>query len=231
MLDDRLLLIASMVREGAVPLDVGTDHAYIPIYLIKNGVCKKAVASDINIGPLGRAVENARRFGVEEDIVFYRSDGIKETEPERNKVTDIIIAGMGGELIARIISESEYTRIPGVRLILQPMSALQEIRGYLAEMGYETIDEKLCGAGGKYYTVISAEYDGIRREVPSVRLEIGNVDLNEADPLVNGFLDSVANKYRRQIDGKRRGGLHTDFEEEMLRELREIAAARGHVIE
>lgn len=214
-----------------MPLDIGTDHAYIPIYLIKNGICERAVASDIGSGPLGRAVENARRFGVEDKIVFYRADGIVGTEPERNGVTDIIIAGMGGELIAKIISESEYTRIPGVRLILQPMSSLQEIRGYLAEMGYEILDEKLCRSGGRYYTVLSTEYDGVRREVPPVRLEIGNVDLNEADPLVNGFLDAVAGKYRRQIEGKRQGGLPTEIEEEMLRELREIAAARGHMIE
>lgn len=231
VLDDRLLLIASKVREGSVPLDVGTDHAYIPIYLIKSGHCDCAVATDIKTGPLGSAAENARRFGVEDKILLYRADGIDGAEPARNDVTDIIIAGMGGELIADIISRSDYTRIPGVRLILQPMSSLEELRGYLAESGYEILDERLCCAAGRYYTVIVCEYDGVRREVPPVRLEIGNIDLNEADPLVNGFLDSLAKKYRRMIEGKRLGGLSVEHEEEMLRELREIAAARGHIIE
>lgn len=231
VLDDRLLLIASMVREDSVVLDVGTDHAYVPIYLIKSGVCRSAVASDINSKPLMKARENAQKFGVFEKISFCLADGIAQIEPERYGVTDIIVAGMGGELIAKIIDDAEYTRIPGVRLILQPMSSIQELRGYLAEMGYAVISEKLCEVGGKYYTCIISEYDGIRREVPPVRLEIGEIEKSESDPLVNGFLDSTADKLKKRINGRRLGGLSTVKEEEMLKELREIAASRGHTIE
>ncbi len=231
VLDDRLLLIASMVREGAVPLDVGTDHAYVPIYLIRSGICQRAVASDVNRQPLTNACDNARRFGVYEKITFRLGNGISEIHPELYEVTDIIIAGMGGELIAEIIDNSEYTRIPGVRLILQPMSSLQELRGYLAEMGYAVITEKLCRAADKYYTCIVAEYDGIRREVPPVRLMVGDVVNDEADPLVNGFLESTAEKLKKKIKGRRQGGLPTAREEEILREVREIAAARGYIID
>lgn len=230
VLDDRLLLIASMVREGAVPLDVGTDHAYVPIYLIKSGICQRAVASDVNRQPLTNACANAQRFGVFEKINFCLGNGIVDVHPERYGVTDIIIAGMGGELIAEIIEKSDYTRIPGVRLILQPMSSLQELRGYLAEMGYATISEKLCRASDKYYTCIVCEYDGIRREVPQVRLLIGNVLDDETDPLVNGFLDNTARKLRRKIRGRLEGGLPVAREEEMLRELTEMAAVRGHTL-
>ncbi|MBR4933693.1 MAG: SAM-dependent methyltransferase [Clostridia bacterium] len=230
VLDDRLMLIASMVREGAVPLDVGTDHAYVPIYLIKSGICRRAVASDVNRQPLTNACANAQRFGVFEKIHFCLGNGIRDIHPERYDVTDIIIAGMGGELIAEIIDKSEYTRIPGVRLILQPMSSLQELRGYLAEMGYATITEKLCRAADKYYTCIVCEYDGVQREVPPVRLLVGDVVDDEADPLVNGFLDSTARKLRRKIKGRLEGGLPVVREEEMLRELAEMAAARGHTL-
>ena len=228
VLDDRLLLIASMVREGAVPLDVGTDHAYVPIYLIKSGICRRAVATDVNRQPLTNACANAQRFGVFEKINFCLGNGIADVHPERYDVTDIIIAGMGGELIAEIIDKSDYTRIPGVRLILQPMSSLQELRGYLAEMGYATVTEKLCRAADKYYTCIVCEYDGVRREVPDVRLLVGDVVDDEADPLVNGFLESTAKKLRRKIRGRRAGGLPVVREEEMLRELSEIAALRGY---
>ncbi len=231
VLDDRLLLIASMVREDSVVLDVGTDHAYVPIYLIKSGICGSAVASDINSKPLMKARENAQKFGVFEKITFCLADGIAQIEPERYGVTDIIIAGMGGELIAKIIDDAEYTRIPGIRLILQPMSSIQELRGYLAEMGYAVLSEKLCEVGGKYYTCIVSEYDGVRREVPPVRLEIGEIEKSESDPLVNGFLDSTADKLKKRINGRRLGGLPTEKEEEMLKELREIAASRGHAIE
>lgn len=230
VLDDRLLLIASMVREGAVPLDVGTDHAYVPIYLIKNKICKKAVASDINTKPLAKACENAQRFGVSDKISFCLANGIADVHPEQFGVTDIIIAGMGGELIAEIIDRSEYTRIPGIRLILQPMSTVQELRGYLAEIGYATIEEKLCRAGDKYYTCIVAEYDGVRREVPPVRLMVGNVADDETDPLVNGFLEKTAIKMKRRIEGRRLGGLPVTKEEEILRELCELASVRGYEI-
>ena len=230
VLDDRLLLIASMVRDGGIPLDVGTDHAYVPIYLIKNGLCKRAVASDINRGPLRRACENARKFNVYDKIDFCLADGITNTYPEKHGVTDIIIAGMGGEMIAQIIDSSDYTRIPGVRLILQPMSTVQELRGYLAEMGYATLNEKVCCAGNKYYTCISAEYDGVRREVPPVRLEIGYGDQNNSDPAVNGFLQDTANKLKNKISGKKKGGLSCKHEESILREVCEIAAARGYDI-
>ncbi len=231
VLDDRLMLIASMVRDGAVPLDVGTDHAYVPIYLIKNNICKRAVASDVNNKPLTKACENAQRFGVFDKISFCLANGISEVHPEQYGVTDIIIAGMGGELIAEIIEKSDYTRIPGVRLILQPMSTVQELRGYLAEMGYATIEEKLCCAGDKYYTCIVAEYDGVRREVPPVRLVIGNIDEDKTNPYVNGFLDKTALKMKKRIEGRRQGGLTTTIEERTLRELCEIAKARGHIID
>lgn len=230
VLDDRLFLIASMVREGGIPLDVGTDHAYVPIYLIKSGMCRRAVASDVNRQPLTNACANAQRFGVFEKINFCLGNGISEIHPERYEVTDIIISGMGGELIAEIIDKSEYTRIPGIRLILQPMSSLQELRGYLAEMGYATITEKLCKTGDKYYTCIVAEYDGVRREVPPVRLLVGDVVDDEADPLVNGFLEHTARKIVRKIRGRREGGLPVSREEEILREICEMAAARGYTI-
>lgn len=231
VLDDRLLLIASMVREGGIPLDVGTDHAYVPIYLIKNKICKSAVASDINTKPLTRACENAQRFGVFEKISFRRGNGIADVHPEQYGVTDIIIAGMGGELIAEIISKSEYTRIPGVRLILQPMSTVQELRGFLAEMGYAVVEEKLCRAGDKYYTCIAAEYDGKRREVPPVRLVVGNVTDDESNPLVNGFLEKTAAKMKHRIEGRRLGGLPVAREEEILREICEMAHVRGFEID
>ncbi len=231
VLDDRLLLIASMVREGGIPLDVGTDHAYVPIYLIKNKICKSAVASDINTKPLTRACENAQRFGVFEKISFRRGNGIADVHPEQYGVTDIIIAGMGGELIAEIIAKSDYTRIPGVRLILQPMSTVQELRGFLAEMGYATVEEKLCRAGDKYYTCIAAEYDGVRREVPPVRLVVGNVPDDESNPLVNGFLEKTAAKMKHRIEGRRLGGLPVAREEEILREICEMAHVRGFEID
>ena len=109
---------------------------------------KKAVAMDVRKGPLSRATENIALAGLADKIETRLSDGVAKLLP--GEADSVVIAGMGGELIAQIIDRSDYTRIPGVRLILQPMSSLQELRGYLAEMGYATVCERLCRVGGKY---------------------------------------------------------------------------------
>ena len=159
-LDARLMTAAGMVRRGAVVADIGTDHAYLPVYLIQNGTARFAVASDINKGPLERAKQSAAKYGVADKMRFALADGLSGVQPERDGVTDIVICGMGGELIARIIGDSDYTRLADVRLILQPMSSVYELREYMAGAGFEILDERLSRAAGKIYTCILARYDG-----------------------------------------------------------------------
>ncbi len=227
VLDDRLLTVASFVRENSVVLDVGTDHGYIPIYLLKNSVCTLAIASDIKRKPLTHACENAQRFGVFDRMIFCLADGINDVNPANYNVTDIIVAGMGGEQIASIIDRSEYTRKQGVNLILQPMSSSRELRGYLAEMGYNVVEERVCFASGKYYTCMLARYDGVRREVPDKYIELGYIARNDSNKNITGYLATMAAKINVQIAGKRLGGLDTSHEEELLKEIREMANIRG----
>ena len=232
VLDERLMLIASLVREGAVPADIGTDHAYIPIYLIQSGICRYAVASDINSKPLNIARANAEKFGVYDKIRFYLSDGLSGINPVKNGVTDVLICGMGGELIAKIIGDSEFVRTPGVRLILQPMSSVYELRGYLAVFGFNVKCEKLCRSGDKIYTCIVCEYDGIKREIPDIQLELGySINAEESDEYLNMFLEKTAVKLKNQIEGKTKGGCDTSREQAILSEVREIAKARGYHID
>ncbi|MBQ4606405.1 MAG: SAM-dependent methyltransferase, partial [Clostridia bacterium] len=108
--DDRLKTAASMVTAGGVTADVGTDHGYIPIWLLQQGICDTAVASDINRGPLDRARENGIRYGVADRLKLYLCDGLDGVEPEENRVTDICICGMGGELIGAIVCRSAYVK-------------------------------------------------------------------------------------------------------------------------
>ena len=228
VLDERMLLIASLVREGGVPADIGTDHGYVPIYLVMSGICPMAVASDVNSGPLGAARANAARFGVDDRITFCLSDGLSDMEPARLGVTDVLICGMGGELIARIIDSSDYVRTPGVRLVLQPMSSLYELRAYLAEAGFCIEQEKMCRSGGKIYTAMVCEYDGVRRERTEAELELGrDVSEEESDENLNLFLSRTAEKLKKQIEGRRKGGIDTSREEEILEEVRAIGRARG----
>ena len=228
VLDERMFLIASLVRDGSVPADIGTDHGYVPIYLVKSGICPMAVASDVNSGPLATARLNAEKFGVEDRITFCLSDGLSDMEPARLGVTDVLICGMGGELIARIIDSSDYVKTPGVRLVLQPMSSIYELRAYLAEAGFMIEQEKMCRSGGKIYTCMVCEYDGIKREPTEAELELGqSVSEEESDENLKLFLSRSAERLKKQIEGRKKGGIDTSREEGILAEVRAIGRARG----
>lgn len=154
-LDARLAMCASFVREGHVLADVGTDHGYLPIRLLLDGRIPSAFAADIRPGPLSTARENARRFGVEDQIIFCLCNGLTHIPPET--VQDITIAGMGGEMILKILRDSSWACEEGRRLILQPMTMVPKLRRGLAELGLYISAEKAVVAANRVYTVICAE--------------------------------------------------------------------------
>lgn len=154
-LDARLAMCASFVREGHVLADVGTDHGYLPIRLLLDGRIPSAFAVDIRPGPLSTARENARRFGVEDQITFCLCDGLTHVPPET--VQDITIAGMGGEMILKILRDSPWACEEGKRLILQPMTMVPKLRRGLADLGMYISAEKAVVAANRVYTVICAE--------------------------------------------------------------------------
>lgn len=221
-LDGRLSCAASMVRHDSVVADIGTDHAYIPIYLITRGISRFAIASDVNKGPLERAKKNAAEYSVADRMRFTLADGLEGIEPEREGVSDIVICGMGGELIARIISASEYTKKDGVRLVLQPMSCAAELRLFLADNGYNILTEKLCQAAGKTYTCILAEYDGVRRSFDEAELILGRHNIEANEPLFPEFARSFAKKTEVRINGLRAGCHDASDDERILGKLNEI---------
>ena len=140
-LDARLLSVAKFVRAGAYACDIGTDHAYLPVYLVLIGRASRALASDINKGPVMRARESVAKYGVSDKIDVILSDGLKGAEGY--PVTDIIIAGMGGELIASILEDAKWVKDGKYRLILQPMTHAEILRRYLADNGFSVIDEDI----------------------------------------------------------------------------------------
>ena len=129
-LSKRLSAAASFVRDGAVCADIGTDHAYIPISLVLDGKVKYAIASDINEGPILKARENIEKYGLADKITARIADGLNGIE--EYKPNSIVICGMGGELIARIINDCAYVKQQGIQLILQPMTSIAELREYLS---------------------------------------------------------------------------------------------------
>lgn len=153
----RLALCASLVRPGARLADVGTDHAYLPVWLALQGRVESAVASDVRPGPLSRAEENIRRYGVGGTVEARLSDGLDSVGAE--EADDVVLAGMGGLLISRILLRTPWLRDPRKRLILQPMTSVEDLRLCLSQLGFAVLKERAVRDDGHLYTVMLCGYD------------------------------------------------------------------------
>lgn len=216
-INDRLLTAVTYVREGSVLADVGTDHAYLPIYLLNSGLISRAIAADINVGPLEKAKENIQKYGYGEEIRTVLCDGLAKINSD--DVDDVAIFGMGGELIVKIIDQASWLKNPQKRLILQPMTHPEKLREYLAENGYMIVGEVLSYDRGKIYQTICAEYDGEIRSFNEFTLLFGERILNEGSPLLLDLLISVKNQLHRRIEGKAEGGDDVTTETALLSEI------------
>lgn len=156
-LDPRLRLCADMIRSGGRVADIGTDHAYLPIWLARNGLVEKAIAADINLGPLQKAAMNVRRHQVQDLVDTRLSDGLQQVFP--NEADDVVIAGMGGETIAGILEQAPWLKQGRKNLVLQPMTCAKELREFLAREGYAVKEERAVLSDGRVYSVMRAEYD------------------------------------------------------------------------
>ncbi len=165
-LDSRLSLCASFVRQDSKLADIGTDHAYLPVWLCQNGVCKSAVAADINPEPLSRGQLTIAQAGLEDKVKTRLSDGLKSISAD--EADDIVIAGMGGELIAKIILDCEYSRDKDKRFILQPMTKSELLIERLCQNGFEILSQDCCVASNKCYTVLLVQYSGEKRAYSEV---------------------------------------------------------------
>lgn len=215
-LNKRLLCAASFVEKGASVADIGCDHAYLPIYLIKESIARTVVACDINEGPCESARENIRRQGLSKVISVRCTDGL--TGIEDLAPDDIVICGMGGDLIFRIISGSEYTRERKPLLILQPMTKASELRCALLGAGYN-IEKEALVYDDRLYEVIVCRYDGVKREWTERELLTGK--LTEKDELYTAHLDKLIKQYSVIIEGKTKAGIDISKEEKLLKELQD----------
>ena len=161
-LGPRLLCAASFVRCRTKITDIGTDHAYLPAYLIENGIADSVLACDIGVMPLKNAENTVKSRGLFDSISLRISDGLKAVSPE--EADEIIICGMGGTLMTDILTSAPWIRREGMHLILQPMTHSEDVRKYLLSNGFNVTDEKFVVDAGKVYCCISADFDGKTRE-------------------------------------------------------------------
>ena len=168
MISKRLELVASFVPQGAVLLDVGSDHAYLPIELVERGQIETAIAGEVVEGPYQSAVKNVEAHGLKEKIQVRLANGLAAFE-EEDQVTVITIAGMGGRLIATILEEGLDKLSDVERLILQPNNREDDLRIWLQDHGFQIVAESILEEAGKFYEILVVEAGQMKLSASDLR--------------------------------------------------------------
>ena len=214
-LSSRLQVCAGFVARGDRVADIGCDHGYLSIYLLKNDIARSVIASDINEGPLHSAMRNARKFGVHENISFYLSDGARNIPRDFDT---LVCAGMGGDTMVHILENAPWLRNEQYRLVLQCQSKTPLLRRYLSENGWRITEESVLRDGKFLYTVMEVYF---QPDYP--RLEVGEWYFPPA--LLENPSEAVPDYYRWVVNGLKIATAHQEDAEkrQALYELEELA--------
>jgi len=232
-LSGRLRLIASFVSPGNRLADIGTDHAYIPVFLAAEGMIPSAIAMDLREGPLNGAKEHIRETGVEKKVIVRISDGMKELKPK--EADTVLISGLGGELLIRILTEAEETVKSSIsEFILSPHTEWGAVRCFLRENGFRIQREAMIREDGKYYTVMAASFR--KKEDRDLYAEAGRRGYGiktcdafgpylilKRDAVLLEYLEKEKKAADRILEGLPKEGERTEKRSEELREyIRQI---------
>ncbi|MBR1390858.1 MAG: SAM-dependent methyltransferase [Lachnospiraceae bacterium] len=191
-LSPRMQALADLAEPGGAVADIGTDHAYLPIYLVESGRVAHAIAMDINEGPLQRAEEHIREAGLTPYIEVRQSDGLTALAP--GEVSQIIIAGMGGTLMLRILGQGRAVTEKLSVMLLQPQSGLAEVRDYLTQhTDFRITAEDMKRDAGKYYTILKCEKSvpenaHYRQPLSAIEREYGPLLIRNRHPVLREYL-------------------------------------------
>ena len=188
-LSERLTAIAEMVTEGNRLVDVGCDHGYLPVYLMLQHKIPRAIATDVGKGPLTRAQEHIAQYHMEAYIETRLCNGLSEIRSGEGDT--LVIAGMGGPLMERILSEGRHA-LPGFQeLILQPQSDIPHFRRFVMQNGYQIIQEEMILEDGKFYPIMKVvQYEGEQPAVWSREEEMfGRLLLERKHPVLKLYLE------------------------------------------
>ncbi len=192
----RMQAVAELVPKGSVAADVGTDHGYIPIYLVQQQIADRVLALDLRKGPLARAKRHIEACGLTDVITTRLSDGLKEVVP--GEVDTVILSGMGGPLMIRILDESRAVVDSVSYLILQPQSETDQVRRYLAETDLRIEAEDMVEEDGKYYPMMRA-VPGTPEPYEEVEFYYGKKLLEEQNPVLKQYLQKEQDKRARLL--------------------------------
>ena len=183
-------MVASLVRPGKPLVDIGTDHAYVPAFLVANGVIPSAIASDVKVGPLNNAKKTINENDLEDKIEAILSDGLIAIPREQ---TDFCIAGMGGELIASILETSPWVKQIGNHFVFQPQTHPEDLRRFLFDNGYEIIKEDVVKDKRHLYLAMEAEYTGNNTPYTEVLTYVGKLP-SSTSVYRNDYLEYVTKR-------------------------------------
>ena len=192
-LSKRLAAIANMVEECESVADIGTDHGYIPIYLVEQKKVKHALAMDVKTGPLERAREHIKMHGLDEYIELRLSDGAKKLKPL--EVEAAVVAGMGGRLMMRILEDSPKVFDNMKFFVLQPQSEYGFVRHYLENHKYKILAEEMLFEDGKYYPMMKVQKGEMSLEKECF-YEYGSFLLREKNPVLQEYLQRENSNYK-----------------------------------
>ena len=233
-LTPRLMTAVPYIRPGRLTADIGTDHAYLPIYLCEQRLLKPvvtpggerlcAIAADINKGPVERADQHVAAARLTPYIRTVQTDGLYGLDvydPD-----DIIIFGMGGELIASILEAAPWVNRAGKRLILQPMTHAEKLRAYLLSVGFAIVGETLSREGDRIYQTIcaeSTEAGNVPVAWTPAELAVGQAKFRLADPgqrsLYAALIDKTLRTETAARDARRRAGQRTPEQDLLIASL------------
>ncbi len=199
-LTPRLQTVAELVTQGAKFADIGTDHAFLPVYLLQTGKIASAIAADIRSGPLSRAKATGESYGRGEELQFRLCDGLVGIQAE--EVDTIAIAGMGGETIVHILGNAPWAWEK--QLILQPMSTQPELRHFLWESGMTVVQEKTVREGETLYTVLSVRGGAQQKPTPG-ELWAGRQWQGMDDPVRGALLERLQQKLSHALERMEQG--------------------------
>ena len=183
---ERLLSAVPYLTKGGAVIDVGTDHAYLPIHLVGQNISSRALACDINQGPIESARRNIAAAHLSRRIDTLCTDGLHGAE--NFDPDDILIFGMGGELIIRILSEAPWVKDPNIGLVLQPMTRAHLLRRWLLENGFDIVGETITHED-RYYQTVAARYSGKSEEYTEEELLLGRLNIQNNAPNLCGFVE------------------------------------------
>ena len=223
-ISDRLRACAELVPRGARVADVGADHGYLGIFLLQQGKAESVAACDLREGPLSSARRNAEKYGLSERMDFFLSDGLRDVP--RDAYDAVVCAGMGGELIVKILSAAPWLKDPRYTLILQPQTDADLLRAWLNGQGFSEDRADLAADAGFLYCAMRVKYGEAAPLSPGQRF-VSPALLSSGSPLLGAYISRTVRTLRRISDGLEKAGANPEPERlnyyrSAIRELEEM---------